>query len=75
MPVRTGLAGASADEAGENGTLAAFDDSRSERTSREVGELGLPVLVHMADPDAFFLSTDRFSERWRNLPTPRLVNP
>ena len=59
--------GASAGKAGENGTLAAVDDSRSELTSKEVGELGLPVLIHMAGPDAFFLSTDRFSERWEEL--------
>lgn len=65
--MRSGVAGASAGEAEENGTLAAVDDSRSERIWKEVEELGLPVLIHLANPEAFFVSTDRFSERWEEL--------
>jgi len=31
------------------------------------GQLNLPVLIHTADPDAFFTPVDRFNERWDEL--------
>ena len=65
--MRDGIAGASAGDGGESGPLVAVGDSRFDPISKEVGKLGLPVVIHVADPDAFFLPTDRFSERWEEL--------
>src|SRR5688572_16276609 len=31
------------------------------------GELNLPVAIHVSDPEAFFLETDRFNERFEEL--------
>jgi predicted TIM-barrel fold metal-dependent hydrolase len=31
------------------------------------GQLKMPVFIHVADPDAFFIPIDRFNERWEEL--------
>jgi hypothetical protein len=31
------------------------------------GTLNMPVAIHVSDPEAFFLPTDRFNERYEEL--------
>ncbi len=47
--------------------LVAVDDRRLDPIWQTAGELGLPVLIHVADPVAFFDPLDRFNERWEEL--------
>jgi predicted TIM-barrel fold metal-dependent hydrolase len=49
------------------GNLVAIDDRRLDAIWETAGELGLPVLIHVADPVAFFDPLDRFNERWEEL--------
>jgi len=51
----------------EEGKLVAVDDSRFDPMWEAAGELGLPVFIHTADPDAFFTPIDRHNERWEEL--------
>lgn len=46
-----------------SGALVLPDDARVVRVLREAGELGLPVLIHTADPVAFFEPLDERNER------------
>lgn len=48
---------------GPDGALVAPDDPRVVETLALAGELGLPVLIHVADPKAFFDPPDRYNER------------
>ncbi len=50
-----------------DGSLVAVDDPRWDPIWTACGELGLPVLIHTADPAAFFQPLDRFNERWEEL--------
>ena len=50
-----------------DGTLMRADDPRWDPIWRACGELGLPVLIHTADPMAFFLPIDETNERWEEL--------
>jgi predicted TIM-barrel fold metal-dependent hydrolase len=50
-----------------DGSLLKIDDPRWDGIWRACGELGLPVLVHVADPAAFFLPLDETNERWEEL--------
>lgn len=50
-----------------DGSLAAIDDLRWDPIWQACGELGMPVLIHSADPVAFFQPVDRFNERWEEL--------
>jgi predicted TIM-barrel fold metal-dependent hydrolase len=50
-----------------DGSLIRVDDPRWDPIWTACGELGLPVLIHTADPKAFFLPIDRFNERWEEL--------
>jgi predicted TIM-barrel fold metal-dependent hydrolase len=50
-----------------DGTLVAIDDERWEPIWKACGELGLPVLIHTADPAAFFRPIDEKNERWEEL--------
>ena len=50
-----------------SGELVAVDDPRLDPVWAKCGELGMPVLIHSADPTAFFLPTDRYNERWMQL--------
>ncbi|MGI9429087.1 MAG: amidohydrolase family protein [Bythopirellula sp.] len=48
-------------------SLVAIDDARWDPIWRACGDLGMPVLMHSADPVAFFQPVDRFNERWEEL--------
>jgi predicted TIM-barrel fold metal-dependent hydrolase len=50
-----------------NGSLIAIDDPRWDPIWAACGELKIPVIIHTADPAAFFLPIDRFNERWEEL--------
>jgi predicted TIM-barrel fold metal-dependent hydrolase len=54
-------------EDGATGALIKVDDRRLDPMWEACGSLGLPVTVHVADPEAFFLPTDRFNERFEEL--------
>lgn len=47
--------------------LVAVDDPRLDPVWATAGELGLPVMVHVADPVAFFDPLDETNERWEEL--------
>ena len=47
----------------ERGRLVLPDDERVIALMRVAGELGLPVLIHTADPKAFFQPADEHNER------------
>lgn len=49
------------------GALAKVDDPSLDPIWAVAGELGLPVLVHIADPVAFFDPIDNQNERWDEL--------
>lgn len=49
------------------GQLASVDDPRLDPIWATAGELHLPVLVHIADPVAFFDPLDNTNERWEEL--------
>lgn len=50
-----------------DGSFLAIDDPRWDEIWRVCGELGLPVLIHTADPSAFFAPIDEKNERWEEL--------
>ncbi len=50
-----------------DGSLIAIDDRRWDPIWKTCGELGLPVIIHTADPAAFFLPIDKTNERWEEL--------
>jgi hypothetical protein len=50
-----------------DGRLADVDDPRLSPIWETAGELGLPVLIHVADPAAFFDPIDETNERWEEL--------
>ncbi len=54
-------------EGGQPGPLVKIDDPRFDSMWDAAGQLGFPVFMHVADPDAFFVPTDRFNERWEEL--------
>ena len=43
------------------------DDPRFDPLWEACGALSLPVAIHVSDPEAFFLPTDRFNERYEEL--------
>ncbi|MBN1565245.1 MAG: amidohydrolase family protein [Anaerolineae bacterium] len=47
--------------------LVRLDDPRLDPLWATAGELGLPVLIHIADPVAFFDPLDATNERWEEL--------
>jgi predicted TIM-barrel fold metal-dependent hydrolase len=49
------------------GSLVKIDDPRWDPIWKACGELGLPILIHTADPAAFFLPIDKTNERWEEL--------
>jgi predicted TIM-barrel fold metal-dependent hydrolase len=49
------------------GKLLAVDDPRFDPMWDACGQLGLPVAIHVSDPIAFFLPTDRHNERYEEL--------
>jgi predicted TIM-barrel fold metal-dependent hydrolase len=50
-----------------DGSLVKIDDPRWDPIWQACGELGLPILIHVADPAAFFLPIDEKNERWEEL--------
>jgi predicted TIM-barrel fold metal-dependent hydrolase len=50
-----------------SGRLIKVDDPRFDPMWDACGELNLPVAIHVSDPEAFFLETDRFNERFEEL--------
>ncbi len=51
----------------QRGVLVAVDDERLDPLWETDAELGLPVLIHVADPLAFFQPLDERNERWEEL--------
>jgi predicted TIM-barrel fold metal-dependent hydrolase len=49
------------------GDLVPIDDPRLDSIWSTAGELGLPVLIHTADPTPFWQPTDRYNERYEEL--------
>lgn len=50
-----------------DGNLIPVDDLRLDPLWAKAGELGVPVLIHTADPLAFFQPLDESNERWEEL--------
>ena len=51
----------------DKGALVKVDDARLSLIWETAGELGLPILIHIADPVAFFDPIDETNERWEEL--------
>jgi uncharacterized protein len=49
------------------GKLIAVDDPRLDSIWEECGRLGIPVAIHVTDPEAFFHPTDGNNERYEEL--------
>jgi predicted TIM-barrel fold metal-dependent hydrolase len=49
------------------GPLVKIDDPRFDPMWEACGALKMPVAIHISDPEAFFLPTDRFNERFEEL--------
>ena len=54
-------------DGGPSGKLVRVDDARFDPMWEACGRLGLPVAIHVGDPEAFFLPIDRFNERYEEL--------
>lgn len=52
---------------GRSGTLVAVDDPRLDPVWEECGRLGIPVAIHVTDPEAFFHPVDGRNERYEEL--------
>jgi predicted TIM-barrel fold metal-dependent hydrolase len=51
----------------KSGRVIPVDDPRLDPIWNACGRLGMPVLIHSADPAAFFRPVDRHNERWMQL--------
>jgi predicted TIM-barrel fold metal-dependent hydrolase len=51
----------------QSGKLITVDDSKLDPVWEECGRLGIPVFIHTADPEAFFLPIDAANERYEEL--------
>ena len=51
----------------QHGSLVSVDDLRLDPIWGTAAELGVPVVIHVADPVAFFDSLDAHNERWEEL--------
>jgi predicted TIM-barrel fold metal-dependent hydrolase len=49
------------------GALVKIDDPRFDPMWEVCGQLNMPVAIHISDPIAFFMPTDRFNERYEEL--------
>jgi predicted TIM-barrel fold metal-dependent hydrolase len=49
------------------GQLIKIDDPKLDPMWRRLGELGMPVSIHVADPKAFWGPNDATNERWKEL--------
>lgn len=52
-----------------DGSIVPIDDPRIDAVWAKAGELGIPVLIHTADPAPFWQPLDQFNERWLELKT------
>jgi uncharacterized protein len=52
-----------------DGKRVTVDDSRLDPVWKKAGELGIPVLIHTADPKSFWDPMDENNERWLELAT------
>jgi predicted TIM-barrel fold metal-dependent hydrolase len=50
-----------------DGELVPVDDQRLDPVWETAAELGIPVMIHVADPVAFFEPVDATNERWEEL--------
>ncbi len=50
-----------------DGSLIRIDDTRWDPIWQACGQLGLPIIIHTADPAAFFLPIDKRNERYEEL--------
>jgi predicted TIM-barrel fold metal-dependent hydrolase len=50
-----------------SGPLVAIDDRRFDPMWEACAAMRMPVAIHVSDPEAFFLPTDRFNERFEEL--------
>ncbi|MGB2714611.1 MAG: amidohydrolase family protein, partial [Vicinamibacterales bacterium] len=50
-----------------SGPLVAIDDKRFDPMWEACAGRNIPVAIHISDPEAFFLPTDRFNERFEEL--------
>jgi len=50
-----------------DGSLLRIDDERLDPLYEKAAELGVPIMYHIADPDAFFLPIDAQNERYEEL--------
>lgn len=50
-----------------SGEMLRIDDERLAPIFEKAAEIGIPVMFHTADPDAFFLAIDRHNERYEEL--------
>lgn len=53
----------------KEGKILKVDDSRLDPVWQTCGELGIPVLIHTADPKQFWEAADEENERWLELLT------
>jgi predicted TIM-barrel fold metal-dependent hydrolase len=51
----------------KSGKLVPVDDPRIDPIWTKCGELGIPVMIHVSDPKAFFTPVDRYNERYDEL--------
>ena len=51
----------------KNGNLIKVDDPRIDPIWAKCAELGIPVMIHVSDPKAFFTPLDRYNERYDEL--------
>lgn len=51
----------------KTGKVVPVDDPRIDPIWAKCGELGIPVVIHISDPKAFFTPVDRFNERYDEL--------
>jgi predicted TIM-barrel fold metal-dependent hydrolase len=51
----------------QHGRLVGVDDSRLDPIWETAGELQIPIMIHVADPVAFFEPLDAENERWAEL--------
>ncbi len=54
-------------ETDNEGNRIAVDDPRLDPIWAKCGELGIPVLIHTGEPNAFWKPKDKYNERWLEL--------
>jgi predicted TIM-barrel fold metal-dependent hydrolase len=53
----------------KDGSLVRVDDPRIDAVWAKAGELGIPVIIHSADPASFWDPLNQYNERWLELKT------